>query len=142
MFPGITTRLIGLTGLVLSGAGCMRRSELQIEDGSTAHHLEFRIGRSRNADEPVASLRRIVVETCYGQPGTEKVFWQAERDSGSTLEPPMRVEYGVTPPGFQNVAGPDPLVGHCLEGKISGDGVSASVRFAVDSTGTITTRSP
>ena len=132
-------RLLGwlFLGQVATLSACMKPSAIWIEPGATTRELVFRVVRSRQDTRPVASIDLITVRTCHGQPGPQVVLWEARGDVPKGASAPTKLTYGVAPAGFHNTGAPKALAGNCLEGVISGSGVSATVRFAVGEDGSI-----
>ena len=135
------SRLLVLSGsvTVVLLASCLLPSAIWLESGSTLRALTFGLAQRQGGTKPVESLHVILLRTCY-QGGTEQaVLWEARGPELTDGSAPTRIQYGVAPPSFRNVRGPEALEPEqCYEVYASGDGISSLLRFSSDSAGNLT----
>jgi hypothetical protein len=88
-------------------------------------------------NDPQSSLTTPVYGLSVLVCGTERAMWTIAADGSRLL--PSRITYGRTVAGFTTQAGPFPLKPGCYDVFASG---TRSVRFDVDSAGTVRARKP
>jgi hypothetical protein len=126
--------------LLASGlsACTMRKSAIWLEPDSSAQNVVFGVAQERHGSAPVFHLNYVAVRTCYSSVDQYKTLWQARGDLPKGESVPTRITYGRPPAGFMTEIPPQPLTPGCYEGLISGDGISGTVRFAVQPDGSVT----
>lgn len=128
----------GSVGVMLL-ASCLRPSAIWIEPGSTLRALTFGLAQRPGGTQPVESLHVILLRTCYEAGKEQAVLWEARGPDLTDGSAPTGIQYGVAPPSFRNVRGPEALEpGQCYEVSVSGEGISSSLSFSSDSTGNLT----
>jgi hypothetical protein len=108
----------------------MNKSAIWLDNASSVHQLTFAVAQQRGGSMPVDDLKFFAVRTCYVSNEPRVTFWQI-RGNPPRGEAPTRIVYGTSPKRFESEVTARPLTPGCYEGMISGDGVSASVRFTV-----------
>lgn len=134
-------RLIGtvlsLATIASQGACTMRDSAVWLEPGSTAENIVFGIGAERGGTAPISNLNYVAVRTCDSAAVAQQTRWQVRGEVQDGERPPARISYGVVPRGFSEEHPAEPLGPGCYEVLVSGHGISASVRFAIQPNGRI-----
>jgi len=126
--------------VVIALTSCMKKAAIWIVSGSQATDLVFGIAAERGREVPIDNFGRFDVRTCY-RTGEERVtMWSLSANTQEAQPAPTKIKYGDPPKGFYETAPPAALRAGCYEASISGSGLSASVRFLVDSTGSVSTR--
>src|SRR5205814_3323985 len=110
--------------------------------GATARALTFGLARERGGSQPVFDLNYVAVRTCYVLKQGQETFWELRGELPRGVAPPLRVPYGGKVPGFEDVVGARALRPGCYEASISGEGVSATAKFNVGPSGTVTEVTP
>lgn len=127
---GRAVALAAVAALTLSA--CPRESAIWVEPGSTATHLVFGVGKSRNGP-PLANLYGITVVPCGREdrlPGA--AVWILARSE--EIPAPVRVTYGEPPRGYVSRKAPGSLQPGCYRAEDSGSG---RVEFDVDASGQV-----
>lgn len=124
--------------LVLGGTvallACPEQTAVWVEDGSTATHMVFGVGRYRDRrDPPLTELPTFIVQRCTEPEADDDVVWQIAIDS-SEAPVPSRIRYGEPPAGYVTKVGPRDLVPGCYDALTLGSG---TVRFEVAPDGTV-----
>src|SRR5688500_14880048 len=90
----VAVRAVVLAGLVALLASCMRPSALWIVPGATLQALTFGLAQERGGTEPVESLQRVEVRTCYEADKKQLVLWQTGGLDLTHGAAPTRIAYG------------------------------------------------
>lgn len=117
-------------------AACPERSAIWIVSRSTAQRLIFKLGKTKQGAPPTASaVDYIRVYPCSGESNpTPNAVWIIGRVSDEAPVP-RRLEYGVTPPGYEVRVGPTSLEAGCY---VAEDAGSGHVSFLVAPDGSVT----
>ena len=122
--------------LALTATGCMRRSAVWVEDGSTRERLQIWVAATREARGPIPSLSLVRIGRCGDWPNVQMV-WEAAGDLVDSGKAEAFL-YGRPPAGLTSRRGPAPLEAGCYIVEVSGTGVSASTCFEVEADGRVT----
>lgn len=123
--------IILVAAAVATSACVMRKAEAWLDPSASVSRPVFGIARSRADMKAVASLNYVAVRSCYVPSGEQETFWQVRAGGVGLDEPPVRISYGLPPRGFTTEIPPTELRSGCYEVLLSGEGVSASVRFTI-----------
>ena len=113
---------------------CLDKAAIWIDSPATTLTLTFGLAETRGGNVPVSDLSDVTVKTCYRAGQLADVYWEI-RTRVRPTHIPTRIRYGDDVVGFTTWVKGRPLTPGCFEAIATGEAVSVSARFNVDSAG-------
>ena len=113
-----------------SATGCLRRSTMWIDGGSTAARVIFGLATRRGSTDEVHGVDDLRVLTCYEAGAKPDTLWHLRRANDADRLP-VRIVYGEVPRGFSVLVAARPLLSACYEASVRGPGIASMVRFRI-----------
>jgi hypothetical protein len=122
-------------------AACTKPALVRVRQGSTSTLLSFQLSKEREPGQPLPNFAGLKVEKfACGQSTAagNDVVWMFSAKDGIGLRPaPLEVQYGQAIQGYSSVGGTVPLATGCYEAKLFDGEYTGSVRFEVQSSGSV-----